>query len=325
MCVSAAPAQFTGTILYLGRHQHPQHGPVEVLGYQNTAASLVEGPNAMLLHLPASEMSQGNFLDTSDHPDVLRDMVAALEPAAAGAAPGRGVGQPAAGAVEVFDHDVYTVVLAADPRDIPAALERVPEHKRPQLAPELFAFYAETFPLYPVALCCFDNADARRAAPLLMWYRPIYSGRMTAPALDSHTGAAPDPQALVDVDHWVVVGVDDEAPAGVGMPVSYQRDPGPLAPFLPRRVIGRHVDSAQVRNGDFAISTEDAQAGRIGGLVRITTDGRRIPLSTPTLRPASAPPPEPVTPGRSWLRPLLLAAILTVVVVVCGWVLVFGP
>src|SRR2546429_1880227 len=225
MCISVAPAEFTGTILYVGRHTHPQHGPVEVIGYQNTAVNLADGPNAMLLHLPATEMTRANFLDATATPDVLRDLVDALRPAS-WAQPSRAP-VAAGAAVEVFDHDIYTVVLAADPRDIPAALTRVPQHKRPQLRPELFEFYADTFPLYPVALCCFDNADARRAAPLLMWYPPIFTNRMTAPALDCHTGAAPDPDGLVRTDHWVVIGLDD-APDGWGVPVRYRRAPGPL-------------------------------------------------------------------------------------------------
>src|SRR5438132_410397 len=233
MCVSAAPAEFSGTIVYIGRHTHPEYGPVEVLGYQNTVVNLADGPNAMLLHLPATGMSSVNFLDAGETPYILRDLVSSA-----------GGGLPAG--VEVFDYDVYTVVLAADPRAIPAALEQVPPAKRPTLAPDLFRFYADTFPGYPVAVCCFDNADARRAAPLLLWYRPIFADRLTAPALDAHSGGPPDPDALVRPDHWVLVGLD-EPPAGWRAPVRYRREPGPLAPFLPRRVIGREVTGVSVR------------------------------------------------------------------------------
>src|SRR5436190_12920281 len=229
MCVSVAPAEFSGTIVYIGRHTHPEYGPIEVLGYQNTAVNLADGPNAMLLHLPAAGMNSANFLDAGETPYILRDLINSVRPAYASAVPA---------GVEVFDYDVYTVVLAADPRAIPAALEQVPPEKRPTLAPELFRFYADRFPGYPVALCCFDNADARRAAPLLMWYRPIFADRLTAPALDAHTGRAPDPGALVRPDHWVLVGLDDP-PEGWGARVWYRADPGPLAPFLPGRGIGR--------------------------------------------------------------------------------------
>jgi hypothetical protein len=329
MCVSAAPAEFSGTILYVGRHTHPEHGPVEVLGYQNTAVNLSAGPNAMLLHLPAAEMTRANFLDTTATPDVLKDLVDALRPVSFGQPAGAATTRSAA-AVEVFDHGVYTVVLAADPRDIPAALDRVPQHKRPRLSPELFTFYAETFPLYPVALCCFDNADARRAGPLLMWYPPIYSGRLTAPALDCHTGGVPDANGWVRPDHWVVVGLD-EASGEWGTPVRYRSEPGPLAPFLPQRVIGREVSHGHLRNGDFVLSLDDARAGHIEGLARLTTAGERIPVSAPGAPPPSASPsaaPDAAgeqPAGRRWLRRTLITLVILVLAVLCGWFLIWGP
>jgi len=203
---------------------------------------------------------------------------------------------------------------AADPAAIPAALEQVPPRRRPNLGPELFRFYADTFPGYPVALCCFDNADARRAAPLLMWYRPIFADRLTAPALDAHTGRAPDPDALVRPDAWVLVGLDDP-PDGWGARVWYRADPGPLAPFLPRRVIGRQV-AGEVRNGDFVISLADVRAGRMDRLCRLTANGEQVPLTPPSAHLES---------GRSWLRPVLTAVALMLVVVVCGWFLIWGP
>src|SRR5215204_5658552 len=124
MCVFVAPAQCSGTVVYIGRHSHPEHGPIEILGYQVTGRNLAASPNAMLLHLPAVEMTQEQFLDTTDAPDVLRDLVDALGPAWTAAAGGAVAPAAAEQAAEVFDRDVYTVVLARDPRDIPAALLR---------------------------------------------------------------------------------------------------------------------------------------------------------------------------------------------------------
>jgi hypothetical protein len=305
MSVSTASAEFSGTIVYVGRHNHPEYGPIEVLGYQNTVVNLADGPNAMLLHLPATGMSSVNFVDAGETPYILRDLVNSVRPAYAGGAPPAGV--------EVFDYDVYTVVLAADPRAIPAALEQVPPAKRPKLEPDLLRFYADTFPGYPVALCCFDNAEARRAAPLLVWYRPIFADRLTAPALAAHTGGPPDPDALVQLDHWVLVGLDDP-PDGWGAGVWYRADPGALAPVLPRRVIGRQL-TREVRNGDFVISLADARAGRMDRLCRLTAGGEQVPLT----------PPSAAESGRNWLRPVLTAVALMLVVVLCGWFLIWGP
>jgi hypothetical protein len=329
VCVSVAPAEFSGTILYVGRHVHPEHGPVEVLGYQNTAVNRAQGPNAMLLHLPAAGMTRDNFLDAGDTPYVLRDLVDTLNrPLLTSRAAPVAAGVPRG--VEVFDLDVYTVVLASDPRDVPAALSRVPEAKRPVLAPELFDFYARTYPGYPVALCCFDNADARRAAPLLLWYRPLFADRLTAPALDAHTGAAPDPDGWVVPDHWVVLGHAD-APEGWGVPVRYRRDPGALTPFLPARVIGREVSGGKVRNGDFVISVADVRAGRIDGLARLTTTGDQVPLTEPS---RSADPEstdadpestEAEKAARGWVRPVLFTVAVVALTLFCGWFLIYGP
>lgn len=39
MCVSAAAAHFSDTVLYVGRVDHPVFGHIEVVGHQNTTAN----------------------------------------------------------------------------------------------------------------------------------------------------------------------------------------------------------------------------------------------------------------------------------------------
>ncbi|WP_200301980.1 hypothetical protein [Streptomyces adelaidensis] len=262
MCVSMAPAEFSGTTLYCGRLHHADHGLIHVLGYQNTATNLADGPNAMLLHLPARRMSRHNFLSVGRSSDLLERMVDAVRPVSVGTAPDsmdwmeRGRGP----AVEVFEHDVYTVVLARDARAVPAALAEVPDHQRPALDPELFAFYAERYPGHAIAVCCFDNARATQAKPLLVWYPPLDPDLLTLPALDCHTGGVPDLDSPAPVDHWVVLGTD-EAPPGWGAPVEYAPAMRHgLRDYLPDTVIGRHFDGT-LPNGDFAISHADLLSG----------------------------------------------------------------
>ncbi|MGW2769962.1 hypothetical protein [Streptomyces sp. NPDC001275] len=269
MCISTGEAAFSGTIVYCGRQHHPVHGLIHVLGYQNTAVNLGDGPNAMLLHVPTRQLTPKHFLSAGRTGDVLHRMVAAVEPVAAAAddAAWMSAGpQP----VQVFNHDIYTVVLAADPTAVPAALRQVPPHRRPQLDPELLRFYADHFPDHTIAVCCFDNADARRAKPLLLWYPPLDPDRLTVPALDSHSGAAPDLDTSVPVDHWVLLSTD-QAPSGWGESVDYPRGMRhSLRTFLPAAVVGRYYGREQtLLNGDFTIRHRDLLAGDLDRVERL--------------------------------------------------------
>ncbi|MCX5205346.1 hypothetical protein OG897_28295 [Streptomyces sp. NBC_00237] len=278
MCISSGEAVFSGTFTYCGRRHHPVHGLIHVLGYQNTAVNLAGGPNAMLLHLPAVQLTPEHFLPAGHDGDVLRRMVDAVAPvsvAADGIAWMGAEPEP----VRVFEHDIYTVLLAADPHAIPAALRHVPPHRRPVLDPELLRFYADHFPDHTVALCCFDNADAKRAKPLLLWYEPLDADRLTVPALDCHTGGAPDLDAEVPVDHWVLFSTD-EAPADWGSPVEYSGHMRHrLRGFLPDTVIGRYFgDEQKLINGDFTISHLDLLTDDADRIERLHPDGARFAL-----------------------------------------------
>ncbi|MER7111281.1 hypothetical protein [Streptomyces sp. NPDC000229] len=270
MCISTAPARFSGTTLYAGRQRHPEHGLIHVVGYQNTAASHAEGPNAMLLHLPAVGMTPKNFISVGHHADLLERMVDAVRPVPVGEPAVMdwmgGVG-PSRG-VQVFEHDVYTVLLADDPTLIPAALGQVPHRKRPHLTPELFDFYAERYPLHTIAVCCFHNAQAQRAKPLFMWYEPLDPDQLVLPALDCHTGGAPDLAADVEVDHWVLFSTD-EAPDGWGEPVVYPSGMRHrLREFLPPRVMGARYEG-RLPNGDFVIQHDELLNGDLGEVRRL--------------------------------------------------------
>lgn len=269
MCISTGAAEFSGTIAYCGRQHHPEHGLVHVLGYQNTAVNLADGPNAMLLHVPTGRLTPQHFLSTGRDGDVLRRMVAAVEDAEA-AADGIAWMSAEPSAVQIFDHDVYTVLLADDPTAISAALGRVPQHRRPHLDPDLLDFYAAHYPDHSIAVCCFDNADAQRAKPLLLWYPPLDPDRLTVPALDSHTGKAPDLDAMVPVDHWILFSTD-AAPPAWGAPVTH---PTALRhrtrAFLPAAVVGRHYGPEQpLPNGDFSISHRDLLSGDLNAVERV--------------------------------------------------------
>ncbi|MBR7839432.1 hypothetical protein KDL01_39600 [Actinospica durhamensis] len=272
MCVSSGAATLFGTTLFAGRRSHPVHGRVEVLGYQNRAVNRAAGPNAMLLHLAAREVTSAQFLSVGRCDRILRDMAAAAVPVPA---LGRGLGVAPdwmdGGRVEVFEHDIYTVVLAERATDIARALDRVPEHKRPTISGELLEFYADCFPRHPVALCCFDNTEARQAKPLLLWYRPLDEERLVLPAIDCHTGSAPDLRASVRADHTVVLATD-RAASEWGEPVRYSQAGQirhELRAFLPTEVRGERFAHV-LPNGDFAIAHDDLIRGDLERIERVT-------------------------------------------------------
>jgi hypothetical protein len=271
MCVCAGAAELSGTILFAGRRLHREHGRVEVLGYQNIAVNLAAGPNAMLLHLPAREVTSAHFLDVGHCDRVLRDMAtAALPKMGRSRSLSAEAGWMSGARVEVFEHDVYTVVLADRATDILHALTRVPERKRPAVSRELLTFYADCFPRHPVALCCFDNTEAAQAKPLMLWYRPLDEDRLVLPSIDCHTGAAPDLTADVPTDHTVIFATD-QAAEGWGEPVYYTQGGQmreDLRAFLPTQVLGEQFTSA-LPNGDFAISHEDLMRGDLERIERL--------------------------------------------------------
>ncbi|CAK7281408.1 polymorphic toxin type 28 domain-containing protein [Streptomyces sp. RM1] len=85
-------------------------------------------------------------------------------------------------AVRVFEHDVYTVLLADDPALIHTALHRVPWKRRPRIEPDLLAFYAEHFPDHAIALCCFDHiAELKQARDGLDRIRRVLDREISSP------------------------------------------------------------------------------------------------------------------------------------------------
>ncbi|WP_234016803.1 hypothetical protein [Streptomyces sp. LaPpAH-108] len=96
------------------------------------------------------------------------------------------------------------------------------------------------------------------------------------PALDSHTGGAPDLDAAVPVDHWVLFSTD-QAPADWGAPVDYPGDMRHrLRAFLPTAVVGRYYGRGQaLPNGDFSIRHSDLLAGDLDRIERLRPNRRR--------------------------------------------------
>ncbi len=268
MCVSVSHANLSDTTLLINLANHPTLGEVFVLGYENTAMNLNPsgGGNAMILHLPAGQpMSQANFLDTRNARHILADMREAVIPRNRGSFE---KGSLSFGAdVQVFEYDIYTVVLAQNALQIPEVLRSglVPADRMPDLNEALFAFYAKRYPLHSIALCCFNTREAKKAAPMLLYYHPLDAKMFVAPALDCHTGDIPNLNERVDVDHWVLAS---SYKMMGGSPVHYTDDVSALRDFLPTHVIGKHFVGAQ-KNGDFGLPAAYVEAGDMSVVHRL--------------------------------------------------------
>lgn len=278
MCVSVSPGvtvRFSDTVLYAAEVSDRTGQTVHALGYQNkvqgqvgrwplTRGWFARSGNAMILPFPAvpKTMTRANVLDTADCRDILQDVADAV-------APRRGTDiwdaltfslESKPPPVQVFEAaGIYTVVLAQDPRDIPAAMQQVPPSKRPALNPALFDAYARWYPGWTVALCCFNNRRAQLANPLLWWYEPMSPDRLFLPAIDGHTGDVPDLDASVAVDHVIAVG--SYRMTG-GRRVTYRNQlPRQVSSYLLPSLIGRRF-SESLPNGDFVCRLDDVRRGK---------------------------------------------------------------
>ncbi len=268
MCVSLQDAEFTGTLLYIGENIHPQHGEIRVLGYQNTPKNKSKGGNAMLLHFPAGKlMNPDNILDASKARSILKDMKDAVSPQMATRGMSSG-SRMKKGIVHVFDHDIYTIVLAKHASDIPQALSRVPVDRRPELNREIFEYYTQRFPGYQYALCCFNNKEAQQAAPMFWWYTPKNNNFLELPGIDAHDGSPPKEGAMVHVNSWVFMSSHRLRDNAINARrVSYTFLPDNLKDFLPKNIVGKRFSGA-MKNGDYLMPLDtgpsiDLDAGRI--------------------------------------------------------------
>lgn len=254
MCVCIAAGKLVNTIV-LAAEAELNGRRVHVMGYENRPLSF-SGPNAMILPIPATPgtVTQDALIPTDAFPHVLQDMARAIRPVTRGFFPKwRGVPE-----VVVFEHGIYTVVLAQHARAVPDALHLVPEAKRPPRNAPLFDAYDRWYPDWAIAVCCFDNAEAGNASPILLTYEPAQPNYLFAPGLDCHTGDVPDLSATVAIDHAVVlsaIGMEG------GKAVQYT-DP---IPDHVRAILPAHVIGAQWRlplpNGDWRTPVDAVRAG----------------------------------------------------------------
>jgi hypothetical protein len=234
-----------------------------------TGKAAATSGNAMILPIPDA-VANIELIDTTTCPNFLKDIRSALTPRTRGGLR-RGGAADSAKSVRIIEFDVYTIVIAKNAKDLTKVLksDAIPAERRPALNDEIIKAYTKWYPNWAIAVCCFNNTDAKRAKPLLFSYEPTKQADkdfLFVPTLDAHDGKAPDLNANVDVDHTIFVSTPD-MPDSHGMTVFYS-DPEialGVAELLPRKVTGKVV-SGSYRNGDVVFKCSDLKNGIVRGL-----------------------------------------------------------
>lgn len=251
MCCTSGPARLSDTLLYSGSALR-NGKEVHVLAYQNVAESLSSSPNAMILPFPsAAAMDEKNVVDTRQFPEFLRDISEASKIRTRSLSKGFSLNAGVAGDALVFDVGSYTVVLAEKASQIPDALKRVPEHKRPEVSTRFLIGFSKLYPDQPLAICCW--AGHVTAEPLLWWYEPKNPSVLFAPTMDAHDGGAPNLEETVDTDHIVSVGSALSDRISDYNKVRYSDIiPADARSLLPTHVYGTRLPS-RMKNGDLFV------------------------------------------------------------------------
>lgn len=274
MCVSMKAADFSGTIGYVGEVVHPLFGHVHMLGYQNTARTLSVGGNAMLLHMPAEGlMTKENIIpldSTKLDKSLLKNMRDDYFPTREKMSMNKGIYTNSARGISVFKSGIYDIALTNKPTLVNDVLDQIPLNKRPDIHPDLMAWYEERFPGWNVALCCFDNQQSIDADPIYWWYKPRFQDRLHFPAIDAHDGVLPKARSIW-ADHHILFGSDQFEEGGSAnlLAQDYQTNYGTaLTAFLPKRIMGRKFEGKD-RNGDFSIEVSSLRRHRKQDFKRI--------------------------------------------------------
>ncbi len=282
MCVSAGRAALNDTKGFVGNVEvltgsHPHKRLVRLLAYQNRVQNLQAGPNVMLLVVPGTHKVLGpeNVIDTKDSPSVLNDMHLALNPPSTSRSFGLSTrGDVGKGTVRIFDTGIYRVVATDNALLLQGALQKVSPDMRPTLprwVPHFFKEYMDDVmddmgcACVTLLACCFNNAHAALATPLVWAFLPEHPEVLIFPALDEHSGGPVDLHGEVETDHFLMFSVPGMRQ---GVPVTYS-DPlsAQLAALLPKRVIGRDYTGTYPQ-GEFAINASDVALGRLNSIYR---------------------------------------------------------
>jgi hypothetical protein len=202
-------------------------------------------------------MTQANVLDTKECRDILQDMADSLPPRRMHLPPPRSASPPK---VQVFAAaGIYTVVLAQNARDIPAALDQDPNRNGRPRTRRRSTWMPRGIPAGPLRSAV--STTGKHGSPTqcsggIGRCRPI---NCSSPHWIARRVTSPDLDSLVKVDHVIAIG--SHKMRG-GERVRFSKPvPRSVALYVQHSIIGRKYLKAKLPNGDFVCLLNDVRRG----------------------------------------------------------------
>jgi hypothetical protein len=160
-------------------------------------------PNALMFVVPTTvQLTDDNFVNLESAATILNKMSEVFNRG------NRSISTDwrSKGLSRIIDVGMYTVVYSNKPDvdDVQLALNQVADDRRPAINFEIIAGFARIG--FPIVIACYPPVIEQKFHPLALWYdQSAYENHIVLPMLDGH-GNWPEPDKLVERDHWVFIG-----------------------------------------------------------------------------------------------------------------------
>ncbi len=244
MCITSGPANLSDTKIMSIKLDEEYH----LIAYSNSVENYSKHTNSMILAVPGT-LTQTDFYDTTLYAKFLEEIEEFRKPRTKSIS--RSIDPESDDlSFENFQIGMYNIFLSNSAELIDKAIGELPEDKRPIISTELLDFFKNHYAGWSFVVCVFDNAKKIDAQPIMFKYKPFDKDMLFFPGMDSHDGNAPNLEAKVRVDHYLISELK-----GVGeMEFSSQT----LVPDILQNLelYGVHEQTIK-QNGDWYLKIED--------------------------------------------------------------------
>lgn len=242
MCITSKRADLSKTKILSYKLDNGKH----LLSYKNIVKNRAGVPNCMLLAIPG-KVTKEDFIDTTSFGDFFKDFETSMP---------RERSLSKSFATLDFSEPVhltlglYEILIAENAKDIPGAIEKISQEKRPEIDQELINWFSNYYAGWNIVLCCFnENIESQ---PIMFTYEPKDPDFLYFPAVDSH-GETPDLEEFVEVDHSLYYN-------GSHFDVVYSKE---VPNYMPKSLSMTHYTDVKMRNGDWFFDIKNHKLNRV--------------------------------------------------------------